>query len=87
MTYNKNGIPINRRERLFENVFEYTFAPGAIKKYYLDKKIRGIIVVVKGFKEDILYISDNPSKVSKQIRTICGETMQYGCVALEQKGA
>lgn len=39
---NKHGIPINRRERIFDEAFEYILPYGTISKYKLDRRLYGI---------------------------------------------
>jgi len=55
--------------------------------YRLEKRLNGIVAIVKGFKSDILYFTDkNPSKVADKIKKLCGG-IRYTCVAIPiQKG-
>lgn len=55
--------------------------------YRLEKRLNGIVAIVKGFKSDILYFTDkNPSKVANKIKRLCGN-IRYTCAAVPmQKG-
>lgn len=84
MTYNKHGIPIDKREQLHSEVYEYLLPHGAIKKYKIDRRLGSIIAIVRSFKLDALYIKGNPAIVAAKIEAICGQDVFYSKL---QKGA
>lgn len=93
MTYNKNGIPLNKRViagayDTEEVTFEFSLPSGAIKMFDLDIHINAF-AIVKSYDRDYLYVKGIDSTlVSRQLRQICGKKMKIGCtVIIEKKGA
>ena len=72
MTYNKNGIPVNRRGEIEEKdeILEYKFNPGTIDEYGLEYRLSSVVGVVKTFANDVLYISGNQISINKKLAYI-----------------
>jgi hypothetical protein len=66
-----------------EVMVEFKLPRNSIFRYKLDKRLKGIVAVVRSFSQDILYILDeHPNNVVKQIRRICGKNVRYTCTAV-----